>query len=39
MELSGDIEQNRDGSISRLTNSIYYFIDTCFIMERLRVSR
>ena len=27
---SGDI---RDVAISRLTNSIYYFIDTCFIMD------
>jgi hypothetical protein len=30
---SGDIEQKGDVSISRLTNSIYYFIDTCFIMD------
>ena len=33
MEPSGDIEQKRDVSISRLTNSIYYYIDTCFIMD------
>ena len=33
MELSGDIEQKRDVSISRLTNSIHYLIDTCFIMD------
>jgi hypothetical protein len=30
---SGDIEQKQDVSISRLTNSIHYFIDTCFIMD------
>ena len=33
MEQSGDIEQKRDVSISRLTNSIEYLIDTCFIMD------
>ena len=33
MERSGDIEQKGDISISRLTNRIYYFIDTCFIMD------
>jgi hypothetical protein len=33
MELSGDIYHKGDVSISRLTNSIYYFIDTCFIMD------
>jgi hypothetical protein len=30
---SGDIDQKQDVSISRLTNSIYYYIDTCFIMD------
>ena len=30
---SGDIEPKRDVAISRLTNSIYYYIDTCFIMH------
>ena len=29
---SGDIENKGDVSISRLTNSIYFFVDTCFIM-------
>ena len=33
MELSGDIEQKQEVTISRLTNSIHYLIDTCFIME------
>ena len=39
MELSGDIENKLDVSISRLTNILHYLIDTCFFMERLRVSR
>jgi hypothetical protein len=30
---SGDIEHKEDISISLLANSIYYFIDTCFIMD------
>jgi hypothetical protein len=30
---SGDIDQKRDAAISRLANSIYYYIDTCFIMD------
>lgn len=29
----GDIDHKRDVSISILANSIYYYIDTCFIME------
>lgn len=30
---SGDTDQRRDVAISRLTNSMYYYIDTCFIMD------
>ena len=33
MLLSGNIEQKQDVIISRLTNSIHYPIDTCFIMD------
>ena len=33
MMQSGDIDHKRDAAISRLTNSIYYYIDTCFIMD------
>jgi hypothetical protein len=33
MGISGDNDQKRDVSISRLTNSIYFFVDTCFIMD------
>ena len=33
MELSGAIAQKQDVIISRLTNSIHYLIDTCFIMD------